>query len=193
VGYQLQAVIASAELLRRLTAGQTGMHVVELNQDFALMPMTGELYDRVVVLGGERYGFWFLPAGFGDTLAAWSVRGPVVYAEAEFFGGIGMQRAAVWDNGRLAFGPLYNGEDERFAPEGSPISQALRYMGADRDRCFDEFDAVGLNRHRHIEGWLARSRPWAGRPAPACVSTSPIGGWSFAWAAGASPPWESVA
>lgn len=72
VGYQLQAVIASADHLRRLTADQIGMHVVELNQDFALMPMTAELHDRVVVLGGQRYGFWFFPDGFGDTLAAWS-------------------------------------------------------------------------------------------------------------------------
>jgi hypothetical protein len=53
-----------------------------------------------------------------------------------------------------AFGPLHNAEEERFAPEGSPISQALRFMGARRGSQIDEFAAVGLGRHRHHEGWL---------------------------------------
>jgi hypothetical protein len=153
MGYVLRAVIAHTDLLRRV-AVKPDMYVVELGQGLALMPMTAALHDRVVVLGAEQHGFWFLPAGFGDTLASWSVDGPVAYAEAEFFGGVGTQAAAVWDNGQLAFGPKHKGEDERFAPEGSPISQALRHLGADRGSQIDEFAAVGLGRHRDHGDWL---------------------------------------
>ncbi len=47
--------------------------------------------------------------------------------------------------------------EEAFPDEGSPISQALRRLGIRRGRHFDEFEAAGLSRHRHVEGWLAEA------------------------------------
>jgi len=59
------------------------------------------------------------------------------------------------DGGRLVLGPLFVGENEHFAPAGSPISQVLARLGAVREGHQDEFDAIGLGRHRDTEDWLS--------------------------------------
>ncbi|MFZ3497861.1 hypothetical protein ACODT5_32345 [Streptomyces sp. 5.8] len=131
-----------------------------LRQGLALMPATGKVFDAVADDGSEvgALGFWRLSGGFEKLLAQWSATGPVAYVEAEYFGGIGEQRAAVWADGALALGPL----DESTEPtQGqisravSPISQALRRLGARSSPGKDEFGAVGLDRHRYSDEWIA--------------------------------------
>ena len=40
-------------------------------------------------------------------------------------------------------------------PQGTAISRTLRQIGVvSPDASQDEFDAVGLRRHRHLEDWL---------------------------------------
>jgi hypothetical protein len=117
--------------------------------------MTDEFFDAVTDRAAGRLdGFWRMPAGFDRELASWSTVGPVGYVEAEFFGGVGGQGAALWDAGELVLGPLFVGEDEHFAPQGSPISQLLARLGVERDGYRDEFDVVGLGRHRETADWL---------------------------------------
>jgi hypothetical protein len=77
--------------------------------------------------------------------------------EAEYFGGVGEQRAAVWADGSLALGPLDEPEMKRFSRASSPISQALRRLGARKSLGEDEFKAVGLDRHRNNEDWISSS------------------------------------
>ena len=94
------------------------------------------------------------------VLAAWSVVDPVAYVEAEYFGGIGSQFVAVWQGGTLVLGPLVLTEDEPWpAPGWSPISQALRHLGVSVDGHYDEFDAIDLGRHRHVEDWVPTRPP----------------------------------
>jgi hypothetical protein len=88
-----------------------------------------------------------------DVLVAWSVRGPVALVEAEFFGGAGTQRAQVWEHGRSVLGPLVLEEDDP-APSVTPISLALRRLGVSKGSHYDEFDAVGLGRHRSTSKWV---------------------------------------
>ncbi|WP_405925766.1 hypothetical protein [Streptomyces sp. NBC_00035] len=117
--------------------------------------MTDELFDAVT--DGSAVGplgFWRLPGGFDTLLAQWSTAGPVGYAEVEHFGGVGEQRAAVWADGALVLGPLYVPEGQSFPSAGSPVSQALRRLGAVAGADGDEFLAVGLDRHRHNEDWI---------------------------------------
>ncbi|MFF3343183.1 hypothetical protein [Streptomyces flavidovirens] len=45
--------------------------------------------------------------GFEKTLSDWSTAGPVAYVEAEYFGGVGEQKAAVWYGGTIVLGPLH--------------------------------------------------------------------------------------
>jgi hypothetical protein len=129
-----------------------------LRQGLSLMPMTDEVFDAVTDGGpAEVLGFWRLPGRFDTLLAQWSAAGPVAYVEAEYFGGTGSQRAAVWADGALAFGPVDVPARRRLSRTVSPISQALRRLGARRSPGEDEFDAVGMNRHRDNDGWISSS------------------------------------
>ncbi|WP_245821905.1 hypothetical protein [Lentzea waywayandensis] len=107
--------------------------VVPLPQDLVLLPLSA--------VPGPR------------QLAEWSLRGPVAFVDAEFFGGTGSQRAQVWDQGRSVLGPLVREEDDPM-PGVTPISQALRRLGVVKGEHHDEFDAVGLGRHRDTEDWV---------------------------------------
>jgi len=154
MGYCLQAVIADEPVLRELAGSIEEAHIVPLGKHLSLLPMTDALFDVVTIAGApELDGFWEAPAGFGSALAACSVNGPVAYVEAEFFGGAGTQCAQVWDGGKVVLGPLHLAEGEPSPAAGSPISQALRQLGTDRGNHFDEFDAVGLGRHRDTQDW----------------------------------------
>ena len=51
-------------------------------------------------------------------------------------------------------GPLHLAGGEPIPAEGSPISRALRRLGVVKGEHFDEFDAVGLGRHRETVSWL---------------------------------------
>jgi len=151
--YVLQAVIAGDDLLRAAAQKVPGARVASLGQGLSLLPMTNEVVDAVSEGSTARsLGFWRLPAGFERVLAEWSAVGPVAYVEAEYFGGVGEQRAVVWADGAVALGPL---DDQ--AMRLSPISQALRRLGATSGPGQDEFTAVGLDRHRHNDGWLSSS------------------------------------
>ncbi|ALV35830.1 hypothetical protein [Streptomyces sp. CdTB01] len=156
MSYDLQAVIADGDALRDAARDLPAARLASIGQGLSLMPMTDALFDSVA--DGSpvgTLGFWRLPGGFEKTLAAWSVGGPVAYVEAEYFGGVGEQRAAVWNGGGIVLGPLHVEEGQPFPPAGSPISQALRQLGAVPSAGEDEFSAVGLDRHRHGEAWIA--------------------------------------
>jgi hypothetical protein len=156
MGYNLQAVIAGREVLRAASRGLPAARLASLGQDLSLMPMTDALFDSLAD-GSDAgtMGFWRLPGGFEKTVADWSTAGPVAYVEAEYFRGVGEQQAAVWDGGTVVLGPLHVHEGQPFPPAGSAISQALRRLGVVASAGEDEFSAVGLDRHRHGEGWIA--------------------------------------
>ncbi|WP_370963784.1 hypothetical protein [Amycolatopsis sp. cg9] len=155
MGYQLQATVATEPVLRKLAGMVEDACIVPLAQHLWLLPMTGALFDAVAVAGAaELEGFWKAPAGFGHALTACSAEGPIAYVEADYFGGSGTQSAQVWDGGRVSLGPLHLAEGKPIPAEGSPISRALRRLGVVRGEHFDEFDAVGLGRHRETDGWL---------------------------------------
>ncbi|WP_086822182.1 hypothetical protein [Allokutzneria sp. NRRL B-24872] len=156
MGYCLEAVIASELVLRDLAGIVAEARIVPLGQHLSLLPMTAAFFDAITVPGApELDGFWKAPLGFGSALAACSAKGPVAYVEAEFFGGDGTQVAQVWNAGKVVLGPLGLAEGEPFPAIGSPVSQALRQLGAARHEYFDEFEAVGLGRHRDTDDWLA--------------------------------------
>ncbi|MGW4897746.1 hypothetical protein ACWEQL_36700 [Kitasatospora sp. NPDC004240] len=158
--YELLALIAPLDLIKLAAAEVPTARVAPLRQGFGLIPATVPFLSAVQLGGGEQvfrgeHGFDWFPAGLERRLVAWSKAGPIACVEADYFGGTGTQRAAVWSDGRLVLGPLTVGELERFPPEGSPISQALRRIGARADEGHDEFDAVGLGAHGRTERWAA--------------------------------------
>lgn len=157
MAYVLQAIIGSAAVLRAVLQDkdQVPAVLVSLRQGAAMVPMTDELFDAVTDGAAEGpLGFSKLPGGFDRILADWSAVGPIGYVEAEYFGGDGSQRAALWADGRLMFGPLSVEEGQDWPAEGSPISQVLARLGVDRTGHYDEFDTAGLAEHRDTEDWL---------------------------------------
>ncbi len=61
----------------------------------------------------------------------------------------------MWQAVQLVLGPIIMAEDAPPSAAGqSPISQALRCLGVSADGHFDEFDAVGMGRHRDTDGWF---------------------------------------
>ncbi|RSN33590.1 hypothetical protein DL990_16690 [Amycolatopsis sp. WAC 01416] len=146
--YSLQAVIVTESARGELLDSVQGARLVALGQHLSLLPLTEVPADAGVPGFGE---FWTAPAGFDRLLAECSRRGAVAYVEAEYFGGTGTQSAQVWDSGETVFGPQHQAEGES---GGSPISQALRWLGVVKGDHFDEFDAVGLGRHRDTDDWL---------------------------------------
>lgn len=92
--YCLEAVIATEPVLRELTGSITEACIVPLGQHLSLLPMTDAAFDALTVAGAaELAGFWKAPASFDRVLAACSVKGPVAYVEADYFGGGGTQAA----------------------------------------------------------------------------------------------------
>jgi hypothetical protein len=154
VGYELRALMADKVVLAAVTADLEQARIVPLWHEMALVPMTDALFDAVSDGStAGALGFCFLPGGFERVLAAWSSTGPIAYVEAEYFGGVGTQRAAVWAQGALAFGPFASEPRERTSRQVSPVSRALRLLGVVADCGLDEFDSVGLQRHRRLVDW----------------------------------------
>lgn len=157
MGYDVRGVIAGATLAE-IIAGELGpsTRAVDLEQGFALVPYTGGAYDRFLGRHGEPlHPFDRLGSTVAELLANASRRGPLAYVEAEYFGGTGEQHAAVWDGGVLAWGPISIGFRQAISAEGTAISRALRRIGVvNTGEAYDEFEAVGLRRHRHLEDWL---------------------------------------
>ncbi|MEV8096648.1 hypothetical protein [Kitasatospora sp. NPDC085879] len=156
MSYELNALLATADLLDVVAAEVPVAQVARLAQGLALIPMTERLHGVLNVPGDRTEpGFTRFPAGFGRRLEAWSQAGPIAYVEADFFGGAGTQQAAVWLHGRIELGPLRTEEGEPSPDEGTPISQALRRLGATvAQGRFDEFDAIGLGAQRRSADWL---------------------------------------
>ncbi|MFI1170617.1 hypothetical protein [Streptomyces melanogenes] len=155
MSYQLTAVIAESGLLTSAAATFPSARTAPLPQGLALLPMTETLFNELTKENEASHpAFWRLPATLDLALAEWSKAGPVAYVESEYFGGLGEENSAVWRAGRLALGPLHQLEFEPVPAEGSPAVRALRELGVQPGDSFDEFTALGLDRHRHSEDWV---------------------------------------
>lgn len=157
MGYEVRGVIAEAALAQSIASEfGPGTRAVGLELGLALVPYAGAAYDHFLGRHGEQFHpFNRLGSTVAALIADASRGGPVAYVEAEYFGGVGEQHAAVWDGGVLAWGPMSIGFRQTVPPQGTAISQALRRIGVTcADRSQDEFDAVGLRRRRHLGDWL---------------------------------------
>ena len=156
MSYELTALMAAPSALGAMAVELPGAVLVPLPQGVALLPLTDETVDTFT--GGSctawEEGFSAFPTSLAERVAHHSWKGPIAYVEAEFFGGTGSQDVRVWQDGAAVL-ELHEDPErpvEHTAP--SPISQALRLLGV-RPADHDEFDAVGLGRHRRTEDWYA--------------------------------------
>lgn len=151
MSHTLQALIVPVAAARHLRQHPAPTHAVPISGSLLLVPLTDELYDFLaegVSSDDEAYPdtFWkFHQAikAFGSQVADGDL---FAYIETDYFGGQGMQAAGAWRGSDTVVEP-------RSAAIG-PINDVLRAMGVAASSRVDEFDAVGLSRHRHMEDWL---------------------------------------
>ena len=123
---------------------------VVLNDVLALLPLDEDMLDTLLPEPAQDFvaGFNMLSPGLMQVLRAGSQRSTLLYFETEYFGGMGTQGAAVFRDGELVFGPQ--------SAELGPINNALVLLGVRTlPPAADEFETIGLHRHRSTDEWLA--------------------------------------
>jgi hypothetical protein len=123
---------------------------VPMTQGFELLPLPGNQIDRIFgsatpsTIAPE---FETLTKELIEGLMDASINALVMYFETEYFGGDGGQGAALFHEGRVVF--------IQSAKLG-PINRALALLGVKVvSPAIDEFQSIGLDRHRTTAEWLA--------------------------------------
>lgn len=152
MSHSITAVIGVAETVERLATMAGGIALTPIGFGLVIAPLGPDQIDRLTKLqpGEYRPGFTYLSAALEDALlqAAGSAR--LAYIETNYFGGAGMQAAAVYQDGQTllrsatATGPRLSGRD-------SPVNGALRALGVSPSPGRDEFEAAGLDRFRSLD------------------------------------------
>lgn len=122
---------------------------IPLVQGLALLPLRDSDLDSFVPLpvSGEVAGFTYLSDQFKSILVENSADEPLMYFEAEYFGGTGSQAAIVFHKHAPSYGPECSNI--------GPINQALQFLGVKIEAgSRDEFETVGLHIHRSTEDWI---------------------------------------
>ncbi|NUN47846.1 MAG: hypothetical protein HUU15_03335 [Candidatus Brocadiae bacterium] len=138
MSYSLEAVIGGGVAVERAAAACGGGSAVALEGGLSLLP----LVDRV----REGIDRRFPEAGtgaMGHWLREVSSAGRLAYVGAEFWGGQGAQWSLVEERGEILLS----------SDSIDAINLALRLLGVVAEEGKDEFDTVGLGRHRRTERW----------------------------------------
>ena len=146
MSYVIQAIILGP----RAAAPGTfeGLSVVSLPQGLIMAPLADGARQRLglsfcpLTDEGEDPR---LPESVVDLLRSLSRDGRAAYIEAEIFGGAGLQACLLADAGEIV---------DTIYVDVHAINAALAFLGVTAEGGQDEFDAVGLGRHRWTEEWM---------------------------------------
>ena len=149
MGYSIQALVAPLGVFPSELPGD--LEVIALNENMQLIPLG--------TTAQERYGIPFLPlTDDGATELPATLRplwqklgdaGDMAYIEAEIFGGLGTQAYVMIERGDRVGAPVVSTD---------AINVALRLLGVKATISKDEFDSVGLGKHRDTDYWLSENR-----------------------------------
>ena len=150
MSYDLTALVGHPETLARIRHRAVTHRPVPLIDGIALVPLPGdELAEAVDV---HPYRIDDVTTELGPAIAFASMAGPVAFIHIASFGGTADEAVAVWRDGELVWQARAEDLDqERLSAE------ALRLVGVVATPGNDEFDTLGLGRHRETEDWIARS------------------------------------
>ena len=154
MGHSIQGLVITNIAVSVARAALDHTQPVALDQGLWLVTISAEAFDslrlRLPASCDPAFRECFMRLGPVISLAKQlSLVGPVAYIETDYFGGVGTQSAALWSNGELQMLP---------AQAAGVINASLRLLGARAALPNDEFDTVGLGRHRSNEAWLKSSR-----------------------------------
>ena len=147
MAYLLHAFIGQPDDLKVIEQQFTQAKLVLLTPQIALIPMTENLFNEINQNNQHNSigKYEFLTTTIEKTILGIIKDRMVAYIEAEYFGGQGVQSGIVWKTGNRIF------EEELGV---NTINQILKLFGIVRLDPLDEFDTIGLGRHRHTEKWI---------------------------------------
>lgn len=149
MAYFLEAFVFRAADLKAAELPGSVARVVMVSPKISLVPLIDELLEEARVRDDNPSRVESASSPLPPKLESWarreSQRGCVGYIAAEYFGGSGGQFSIVWFGGEIVLGPL---------SEPDAINQALRRLGVTPVDGHDEFDTIGLGRHRHTHEWV---------------------------------------
>ncbi|KDN84838.1 hypothetical protein [Kitasatospora cheerisanensis] len=120
--YELNALIATDELITVVAAELPIARIARLPHGLALIPMTDELHQALHHPStAPDYDFKRFPSGFAMRIAGWSKAAPIAFAEIDAEHPTG-RRAALWYDGRVTLGPLT-------PADGAPLARILHALG----------------------------------------------------------------
>ena len=152
MGHCVTGLIAKSTVLEAFSREHSLHQPVALLSEFAILPLRDVDLDSFLVapVSFDIEGFRYLSDQFLDVLRRASHQGMLMYFETDYFGGLGCQGAAVFQHGQLIFGPL--------SAKTGAINQGLKLLGISiQQPARDEFETIGLGRHRDTESWIERS------------------------------------
>jgi hypothetical protein len=151
--YSLCALVGDGSHLRNRLAELPGARVIDLQGSLGMVPLSESLLREVQkrwpgAAGSSRVSgvFEFLTPSIEKWVQELSQGAAIGYVETEYFGGEGFERSAVFRDANVTLGPLDG---------AGAVNQALRALGVAGKPGQEEFDAVGLGRHRSVEEWLS--------------------------------------
>lgn len=148
--YCLYGIVGKSRDLLHKSLEYPGASIVHLEQGIGMIPISEDLLNDIeqgeTSFGAKHdHGFEFL----SDAVSAWArslSRGmTLAYLEAEFISGEGTESAVVWRDGVKVLGPLRG---------TGAVNRALRTLGVCVPSRREEFEVVGLGKHRSPEEWL---------------------------------------
>lgn len=143
MSYVLTALVGRPDVLAHAIARRP----VALADGFALVPLD---HDWRHALDLDALDLEQVLPALGPFALEASVHGPIAYLHIETFGGAADQCVVVWDGGDVVMA-----EQAEEAREPLPSNRALQRIGVVAPEGQDEFDTLGLGRHRETEDWLA--------------------------------------
>lgn len=146
MGHKINAVIGKIVDVSKIAEDWVHAKIIELPQDFGMVPMTAGLLENVSELMEISDGVYCseldaLDETVIDLLERYSFRTKLAYIETDYFGGVGAQGGVLYENGREVCPPRVG--------EGV-INELLKELGAWHRPGSDEFDSLGLGKYRHV-------------------------------------------
>lgn len=147
MGHYLKAFIGHKESLTPIREKYESSNLVSLSDEIFMIPMTDELFDEMNNLNTSPgiLSFELLNENIEKITLELIGMKKLSYVESEFFGGQGGHIGIIWDNGAR----VYVGEFRK-----DTMNEILKRLGIIRTDVKDEFEIIGLNRHRHTEDWI---------------------------------------
>jgi len=146
MGYYLKAFIGQKESLTPISNKYSYSKLIDLSDQISMIPLTDELFDEINQMenSSEISSYEFLTENVENKTLDLIGNKKLAYVESEFFGGQGGHIGLIWEYGQREFMGEYKKDT---------LNEILKKLGVIRNGNQDEFETVGLDRHRNTKDW----------------------------------------